>query len=308
MKRILFFLILQVPFVASMAATPINPVVGDRSWITRFGEAPSANTDENLRIRTHLQFVKRILESKATNHLSVAVQQKRKQALLLLGDYIAAGIFPGNYDVPEKRVPCFIDKENRICAVGYLVAETAGTEVAQRINKLHQYDEIYAMKEGFIMDWMAQNGLTQEECAMIQPAYNPMPRSNLEPAHWVTSSVLGGTNIALCVLNGIEITHGSSRRTVGILSLATGIAQSSLGAVLIAQSGALSPSSNWVYEDRFYVGCANAGLGFCTVFLGIYNNVHHKERMKEKRTALNVYSPALAGRKPGIVFSMVRTF
>ncbi len=35
----------------------INPIIGDISYIQKFGEAPTDNCDEQLRIRTHLEYV-----------------------------------------------------------------------------------------------------------------------------------------------------------------------------------------------------------------------------------------------------------
>ena len=68
-----------------------------------------------------------LLGNKDVSDLSDEHQKKRKMALQFLHQYWTAGVFPINYDYAERR-PCFIDREGNICAVGYLVAKTAGID------------------------------------------------------------------------------------------------------------------------------------------------------------------------------------
>jgi hypothetical protein len=39
----------------------VNPLLGDISYETRFGYKPDETTDDNLRIRTHLEYVENLL-------------------------------------------------------------------------------------------------------------------------------------------------------------------------------------------------------------------------------------------------------
>src|SRR5690606_8014938 len=110
-------------------------------------------------------------------------------------DYRETGVIPRNYDYPGIRKPCFIDKEERICAVGYLVEQTAGREVAQKINEKYQYENLMAMNDPLIDDWVAESGLTKRECAMIQPAYGGTPvvvgpnRNYVSKSYGISSAV-----------------------------------------------------------------------------------------------------------------------
>src|SRR6185436_12321081 len=104
-----------------------------------------------------------------------------------------------NYDIADRRAPCFIDKEGRICAVGYLVEKSAGREVAEIINNGHKYQKVFEMNDQFVDDWIFTSGLSKEECAMIQPTYGFLPgaQQNISTAYGVSSSILGGSNLAL---------------------------------------------------------------------------------------------------------------
>ena len=152
-------------------AKPINPVIGDQSYFMAFGKMPDQFSDDQVRIRTHLAYAEFLLRKRNVSHLSVEMQAKRSHALDLLHEYWTRGQFPLNNDYKNERRPCFIDDNGTICAVGYLVEKTAGREAAEQINDRHMYEEIMEMKDPMIFEWMQQNGLTEEECAIIQPSY-----------------------------------------------------------------------------------------------------------------------------------------
>lgn len=105
-------------------------MIGDRSFVDTYGCRPDGKTPENMRQRTHLAYVEKLLRAADISHLSPELRQKREMMLDLLHEYREAGSFPCNYDYPGERCPCFIDREGRICAVGYLVEKTAGRHVA----------------------------------------------------------------------------------------------------------------------------------------------------------------------------------
>lgn len=151
MKTIRFtapFTILLLFLSCSQKKTPdqqtVNAVIGDASYIKTFDEAPSQKTDEILRIKTHLKYVEQLLREKDVSHLPNNQQKNREYLLDLLEQYRLAGQFPKNLKYSNKRVPCFIDKFGNICAVGYLIEQTAGREVAERINNQFQYEYLLA--------------------------------------------------------------------------------------------------------------------------------------------------------------------
>lgn len=153
------------------ASNQVNALAGDRSFILKFGFKPTEKTNEKLRIQTHLSFVEKLLRKRDVSSLSAELQHNRKQLLDLLHTYWTAGVFPSNFDFPNTRKPCFIDRENRICAVGYLVEQTAGIEAANYINQHFPYDNLLDMKDPLLENWISGSGLTKTECALIQPTY-----------------------------------------------------------------------------------------------------------------------------------------
>lgn len=174
------FLFVMMFITASFAKQyyPINGILGDLSYTQKFGHAPDENSDELVRIKTHLEFVEKILRMKDVSSLPAVLQKNRMHMIDLLHDYWTAGIFPRNFDFPEMRIPCFIDRENRICAVGYLIEQTAGREIAEQINSEFQYSNLMDMNNATVDSWIASSGLTKKECAIIQPGYEHMGYEN----------------------------------------------------------------------------------------------------------------------------------
>ena len=125
----------------------VNPIIGDISFVTKFGHQPNSSTDDELRIKTHLEYVENLLKQKDVSDLSIELQNRRKHLLDLLHNYWTRGVFPKNYDYAGKRKPCFIDKDNTICAVGYLIEQTTSRQVAEEINRKYKYEEVLAMND-----------------------------------------------------------------------------------------------------------------------------------------------------------------
>jgi hypothetical protein len=158
----------------SYAVQPINAVLGDVSFFKAFGSKPTVQTNEQLRIRTHLAYVEELLRQGSTAHLSAVQCKKRAFLLERLHEYRLAGRFPKNLDYPHERRPCFIDTFGSICAVGYLIEQDAGGGLAELINSKHKYDYLSDMKTLELLNWVEQSGLTIHECAMIQPGYETL--------------------------------------------------------------------------------------------------------------------------------------
>lgn len=168
----------------------INPVIGDISFTTKFGISPGQATDENLRISTHFEYVLELLRQKDVSSLSPELKTNREHLINLLDEYRCAGKFPRNYDFFGERKPCFIDKDNTICAVGYLVEQTVNRQTAEYINSKFKYEEVLGMHDEVLDGWIAMSGLTKEEVAMIQPTYgggygyNPCSGNKIYVCRW----------------------------------------------------------------------------------------------------------------------------
>ena len=242
MKQLTFILLLSIAtlFLNCRNQTvankqTVNPIIGDISFVSKFGHQPDGATNDQLRIRTHLEYVENLLRQKDVSALSVDLKNKRNHLLDLLHNYWTAGVFPKNYDYSDQRKPCFIDKDNTICAVGYLVEQTTSRQVADQINSKHQYDELLAMNDNTVDKWISTSGISKEECAMIQPTYGPRPvytYNQISPGYAISSSILGGLNLSFNTINGIQIAKGANSKAVPIVGLFTGVGQIALGAAM----------------------------------------------------------------------------
>lgn len=174
MKSQLITLLLVLAGWNSMAAsTTVNAVLGDQSFIEKYGFAPDSDTDNNLRIRTHLEFVEAKLRKVNTENLSPTARRNRAELLDRLHDYWTANKFPSPSIQYEGRKPCFIDSEGTICAVGYLIEMASGRPVAEHINSKHQYEYLLEMNDPLIDNWASEHGFSLDELAQIQPGYPP---------------------------------------------------------------------------------------------------------------------------------------
>ncbi len=157
----------------SWAIESINAVIGDTSYLVKYGALPTADTDNSIRIITHLEYVEQKLREVPQNDLSDAAWQNRIKVLDLLHSYIAVASFPTLPEPFDSRQPCFIDDQGVLCAVAYLVHETTSRSSAvYAINKRHRFDYVLDMNDAYVDYWSATYGLTLTELAMIQPTYS----------------------------------------------------------------------------------------------------------------------------------------
>jgi hypothetical protein len=285
----------------------INPLLGDISFVDKFGHQPTATTDEDLRIKTHLEYVEILLRQKEVSNLTPEEQEKRKNILDLLHVYWTTGIFPRNYDHIDKRVPYFIDKDGKICAVGYLVEQTADRQSAEKINDIHKYDKLLAMNDHTLESWIRTSGLTKEECAMIQPTYGPPPTYNynyFSPQYGIASSVLGGVNLSLNTINAIQISKGTHNKTIPVISLLTGTGSIIYGAYNF-------PKEDWsgmyakTNESQKTLSMVNIGLGTTTMILSVWNLSANRQK-KDRSVAWNFYSFPTTERQMGLGFYLTK--
>ena len=266
----------------------VNAIIGDVSFGSAFGRAPGKAADEDIRISTHLAYVEDLLRKRDVSHLSEVLQRKRRYVLDLLRTYRTAGEFPKNYDHQGKRMPCFIDIQGKICAVGYLIEQTAGREVAEAINEKFKYSELLSMRDEAIDHWIAQSGLTKRECAMIQPTYNWQPQPQATPndistGYAVTSSLSAGINLSLGTVNAIQLSQGAKSPAVGVMSLWAGAGSIILGAMNLPGEG---ERQNYRKQNLSII---NIGVGATNLVMGVCNLASNRPK-KRKTVTWNLYS------------------
>lgn len=295
----------------SQKGTTVNALIGDKSFVARFQKPPDVTTDETLRLQTHLAYVERWLQNKNVSHLNKAQRKKRLQALRLLHEYRLNNVFPKNYDYPERR-PCFIDRDGNICAVGYLIEKTAGRELAEVINQKHQYDYLLDMNEEAMAQWASANGLTLEECAVIQPSYGSWPPGYVsqtqavpvKTSYGIASGFAIGFNAGVNLLN-LNARYAAGSKTLSYLGLIGGASQIVLGLVNIRkdETGIYTQYSYKAQNNLSYV---NIAAGTATVFTSAVNLLLNK-RLKDKRNAFNLYGYPAGKQQVAAGLSFTRT-
>ena len=211
---------------------PVNRVAGDAGYIARFGKTPDAAVGEDVRIAAHLAYVERVLRNRSTDHLDREQQRLRAAALDHLRAYRSIGVFPRNTEHSGTRMPVFIDADGRICAVGYLVEQTAGRRAAEQINQEHQYAYVDEMQLPWLHEWAQTYGFGLRELAMIQPAYDWQPPEEEKQEEMINRTLEVGSislNLASAALNGWMISRRSNSAVASSAGLIAGGAGLAIG-------------------------------------------------------------------------------
>jgi antitoxin component YwqK of YwqJK toxin-antitoxin module len=147
-----------------------NHHLGDDGFVEKYGREPVPADGEKLRMKMHFAHVHALLSAKPATRPELA--KKRTELLGYLAEYMAKGITPKNHHLNE-RTPVFIDDDDQICAVGYLIERSAGRALPEKIKRSHRFDFIEdiatAMPE--VRAWVESSGLSLDEVASIQPGY-----------------------------------------------------------------------------------------------------------------------------------------
>ena len=146
-----------------------NHHTGDDGFIAQVGREPRPD-EEKLRMHEHFVAVRaRLAARKATRP---ELEARRQKILGYLDEYIAKGTTPDNTHLPW-RTPVFIDDHHTICAVGYLIEQTAGRPLAEKIAQEHRYDFIEDIAKAMpeVRAWVESSGFTLDELGQIQPGY-----------------------------------------------------------------------------------------------------------------------------------------
>jgi hypothetical protein len=287
------------------------------SYTKKFGFGPTAETNEDLRIKTHLTYVEQLLRDKDISNLTVEARKHRQEMLELLRQYRLAGEFPKNYDYPGERVPCFIDKKGNICAVGYLIEQTAGRAVAESINKKYKYEKLLVMNDPTIDQWIASSGLTKEECAMIQPAYG-YPEPDPYPVNYgisrefgIASAITSGLNISLTTINAFQLSNERGNEVAPIAGLVLGAGQMIYGTYNYpwqeTMDMGLTPIVN---RSQRNVALMNIGIGTSTLLISTWNliSARYREQQPKKSLSWNVFSYPMGESSMGVGLSFAKQF
>lgn len=161
------------PFFASLALCPSVSAGGPDAAVLDGvvnGVVTPLEADRR-RIRVHLTQVESALRAAPVDTLDADQRARRAASLDALHAYRLAGDFPHNVEVPGVQVPVFRDADGRDCAVGALVRASGEGALADGIDARWHLARVPTMDEPALLDWAADQGLTVDELARIQPSY-----------------------------------------------------------------------------------------------------------------------------------------
>ncbi len=152
----------------STPADAVDRVIGDGGFNRLNPIVPGNGVDQDLQVTRRLTAIEELLRRRDVTAWPEELRAERARNIDRLHEYRLRASYPRNYDHPEQMLPCFIDREGTICAVGYLVEQSAGRDVAERINARYQYATVAAMNDPAVDSWIARSGLTRAEVETIQ--------------------------------------------------------------------------------------------------------------------------------------------
>lgn len=123
------------------------------------------------------------------NYWKTFLSRNRSQNIQRLIAYRNRGLFPQNEGHSLKAIPIFVDRHDTACAVGHLMRESGWKREVDLIEATNLYVYVPDVKEGPLVSWVLQSGLTQEEAALIQPSYPFNVDQNLTAIAQANSSV-----------------------------------------------------------------------------------------------------------------------
>lgn len=164
-------------------------------WV---GAPEAERATEVTRIQDHLGQVLEELRTSPPPELTSEQRAARKEAIHWLEDYREAGVFPHNHVRPGERVPVFVDPHGTPCAVGYLMLRSGEVELVQEIVRDANLARIPELSgDERLVLWLHERGLTLEEAARIQPAYDPDRRTASEHGYASETMALSLATVAV---------------------------------------------------------------------------------------------------------------
>jgi hypothetical protein len=286
---------------------PVNAILGDISYFEKYSILPTKSASEVKRIQAHLEYVESLLRKASTAHLSKKQKKNRQKAIENLHIYRKAGVFPENREFLNDRKPCFIDAKGNLCAVGYLIEQSAGRGVAEQINARYQYEYLMDMEWNVIDEWIASSGLTKLECAMIQPTYGPIPTENyITPGFGYATAVFSGANVTLSVMNVSQINRQNQGLFTPILGMVLGAGQITLGALNFPKIQ-YGWSGSYINEAQRNYALMNVALGTSSVIFSTWSLITRKPD-KTRNVSWNVGAFPTNRNQLNVAFSFRKSF
>lgn len=157
---------------------------------------------ERKRIKLHLMTAEHELRCADVSHLSDQLKGHRRRMLELLNEYWKKEEFPINTDYNFKT-PQIRDSYGTPCAMAYLIERSGHAELVNQLATQNNLVYIDDVKDGPLISWLERFGLSKQEAARIQPAYDPGYGSVLEPSSgpvlWIIAIAIAAAAIGFFV-------------------------------------------------------------------------------------------------------------
>jgi len=202
--------------------------------------ASTFEATEVPRIRAHFDSVLAELDRREVDALTREQRMHRSSLVAELRRYRDRGVFPHNYDFPDRPTPYFIDrKTGTLCAVANLLASSGRRDIVDRVARANNnvWVDDLATDTAFT-GWLDANGLTLREAARIQVPYVE-PVTNAQIARQVSFAIaaplaiVGSTAMTVWNITGNADGH---RRGASWTGMAAGAASVTSGALLLTKS------------------------------------------------------------------------
>ena len=231
---------------------------------------------EVQRIRAHFDSVLTELVLRDASSLTEAQRTERAALVATLRAYRDRGVFPHNYDFPDRATPYFVDrKTGTLCAVAHLLASTGRRDIVDRV--AHTDNNVLVAQlapDTAFTAWLDAHGLTLAEAARIQVPYMVVetPAEQRRNAAFVAAApfALGGSLLA-SVWNARGNADGH-RRLGNVVGVTSGALTMGMGAMLIGKPDI--PGS---------LGAATVALGGVSVALATRSILRHNDAVAVAR-------------------------
>ena len=246
-------------------------------------DADRAAAVEVGRVRAHFDSVLAELGARDVSALTDVQRARRAELVMELRAYRDRGVFPHNYDFPQRQTPYFVDrKTGTLCAVANLLALTGRDDIVRRVQRANNNVWVPQLAgDTALLRWLDGHGLTLSEAARIQKPYAYEPESTPPVAtanSWlmVTGAIALGTSIVTSAWNVMG--NSDAHRPLGnAVGLASGIVSAGMGVALLAQPAA--PQGTNV------VGGVAAAAGVLGIALASKSILHHRTVLNAEHKA-----------------------
>jgi hypothetical protein len=212
-------------------------IVGDGDFNQVRPEHPTDPATERINHTLRLQYIEQLLRSRDVSDMPEELRAERMRNLDRLHNYWVRAEYPVNYDHPTAWEPCFIDRDGAVCAVGYLVEQSVGRDVAEKINARYHFATVKKIDAPELAGWIEHSGLTKAEVVTIQgpgmwPDDRRFNRKELQVA--IDTASLRAMRTGPVALSNVALSN--------VAPVAPAVRDSSSNAVQSAMSRALQPA------------------------------------------------------------------